>query len=133
MANTSSEKFLMYLNLLSIVGVIILLIWLPSVGLMAGLRFLLYIGSIALTVLNIGFYVAPQAYKIAYLKKRLLFVYIPSLVIVIFAVVDLITIIVYLDVFKVLQILFIVVNPVQAVTFSMLVAKMAATSTPLLG
>ena len=111
MANTSSEKFLMYLNILSVIGEIILLIWLPSVGLMAGLRFLLYIGSIALTVLNVGFYVAPQSYKIVYLKKRLLLVYIPALVIVIFAVVDLITIIIYLDIFRVIQILFIIINP----------------------
>lgn len=131
--NTAGEKTLFYLNLISIVGDIILLILLPSVGLLAGLRFILWVGSIALTVLNVLFYIAPQNYKLTIVKKRLLFVYLPAAVICIFALFDLLYFIINLQIFAILSILFSVCNFIQAGTFAILVSKLATSAGPLLG
>lgn len=131
-AQSQSEKTFQWLNIASIFGTIILLILLPIIGLMSGFRVILYVASIIFGFLNIGFYLAPENYRLLILKKRYLYVYIPALVIVGICVFDIIEIIISLAILEVATIFFIVICGVQAFTFAVLVAKLAQNSQGLL-
>lgn len=129
---TPVEKIMFYINLISVTATLVLLILLPSVGLLAGLRFILYVGSILLTILNVGYICAPQNYKLMILKKRLLFVYVPALIIFAFSLFDIFYFIIDLRVFEVISILFAVANGAQAFSFAFLVNRSALSQGSLL-
>ena len=114
-------------------GCVVLLIFLPSVGLMAGFRLVLYVASIAFAVLNLAFYVSPSNYRLIILKKRMLLVYLPSLIILGVCAFDLIDTIVNLDILAIASVLFTAICAVQAITFSLLVARLSANAPALLG
>ena len=129
---TQTEKGLIYLNSIACLSLFVFLFLTPILASIAGLRSILFIGAIALLVINVAFYVAPQSIKGKILTQRLLFVYIPSLVVIGISIWDLI------DIGKIINIIYLLYTIVvisQAVTFGMLVAKVgsAAGSQPLLG
>ena len=109
-----------------------MLILLPIITVLAGVNMVLFIVTICFSVLNLAFYVLPANTKLLFMKKRLLFVYLPTLVLIAIAVWDFIDMLVHLKVFEVLSFLLHVACLIQAVSFSLLVSKVAQSNPSLL-
>lgn len=56
MAHTKTEKGLQYLNQLSILAVIVFLVLLQTLAIIAGTSYIIYVGSILFTILNVAYY-----------------------------------------------------------------------------
>ncbi|TNV77582.1 hypothetical protein FGO68_gene12766 [Halteria grandinella] len=83
----------------------------------------MYIGTISLCVINLGFYCGPQKIKAMILEKRLLFVYIPVIAIIGIAIWQSIEL---SKIINLVYILYIIVVITHALSFGMLVAKVSA-------
>jgi hypothetical protein len=122
-AYTQTEKGLIYINVAAILAVITFLFLTPILASMAGLRFIMYIGTISLCVLNVAFYIGPQKIKGMLLEKRLVFVYIPCVVVIGLSIWD------SIDIGRIINLIYLfytIVVIVHAISFSMLVAKVSA-------
>jgi len=108
-AQTKTEKGLMTLNLISLATCFVLFILLPYFTLVGGARIVVYIASIVYALLNIVYYVLPQNYKLIILKKRMLYVYLPSLVIIGVIIYDIFAVF-RLDAFAILRLVFFIAN-----------------------
>ena len=96
--HTATEKGLKYLNMMGILGVLVMFFLLPILGLIGGPRAIIYAFSIAFTVVNIGFYLAPANYKAQFLQKRLLFVYLPTIIVLGIDIWDFVMIVIHLSI-----------------------------------
>ena len=94
---------------------------------------LIYALSIVFIVYNIAFYVVPQNLKMIIFKRRMLTVYLPTLVVLGFAVWDLIYIIINIKVTMITVLLFSIMSCIQPITFSMLISKLVSDQPTLLG
>ena len=97
MAQTQTAKGLTYLNLAAILGMIVLFILVPALDTIIPVisNRLAYALSIIFIVFNVAFYVVPQNLKIIIFKRRVLTVYLPTLVVLGFAVWNLFYIIIH--------------------------------------
>jgi hypothetical protein len=109
-----------------------LVIVLPILSLIAGVRWILYVATIVLSVWNLAFYVLPENLKMTVMKKRLLFVYVPAIAIICISVWDFIDIVILLQVARVASVFFNIVSVCQAGTFAMLVYLIAKNNPSLL-
>ena len=125
---TKTAKGLTYLNLASILAMIVFLVLLPILNLFAPVisSRLIYIFSIIFIVFNIGFFVVPQHLKLVIFKRRMLAVYLPTLVVLCFAVWNLIYVIINLKVTEIFVLFFSLMTCLQPITFSLLVSKLVS-------
>jgi hypothetical protein len=122
-AYTQTEKGLIYINVAAILGVITLLFLVPILASIAGIHFIMFFGTIALCVINVGFYCGPQKIKGLILGQRLLFVYIPCIAVIGISIWD------SIEIGKIINLVYLfytIVVIIHAVSFSMLVAKVSA-------
>ncbi len=137
MANTKTAKGLTYLNLMSILAeVVFMFVLIPVLNVFFELiaSRIIFILSIIFVVFNGLFYCLPQHYKLFYFKRRLLVVYLPTVVVIGFGVWNIIALIVNLQFTKAPTILFSITCCIAPVTFSMLITKLVSDSpAPLLG
>ena len=124
-----------YLNLISIAVMIVMLILVPIVTAFFDVvaSRIIYFVSIAFLVLNCGFYVVPMNLKAQIFQKRLLIVYLPTLVVFGFAVWNLISVFLTAAVLQFVSVLFSFLSCLQPLTFSMLIAKLVQEQPTLLG
>ena len=109
-----------------------MLILLPILMVLAGIDMVLFIVSICFSVINLAYYVLPANTKLAFIKKRLFFIYLPTLALIAIAVWDFFDMIIHLKVFQVIPFLLQIGCLIQAVSFSLLVAKNAQNNPSLL-
>ncbi len=137
MANTKTAKGLTYLNLMSILAeVVFMFVLIPVLNVFFELiaSRIIFILSIIFVVFNSLFYCLPQQYKLFYFKKRLLVVYLPTVVVIGCGVWNIIALIVNLQFSKAATILFSIMSCIAPITFSMLITKLVSDSpAPLLG
>ena len=137
MANTKTAKGLTYLNLISLaaeIAFMFILIPVLNVFFEVVASRIIFILSIIFVIFNGLFYCLPQNLKLFYFKKRLLVVYLPTVVVIGFAIWNLISVIINIKIFGVAEILFSVMSCISPVTFSMLITKLVSDSpAPLLG
>ena len=134
-AHTKTSQGLTYLNLISIATMIVFLILIPAITVFVNVISyrLIYFLSIAFLVLNCGFYIAPMNIKQQIFQKRLLAVYLPTLIVLGFAVWNLIYTLINIKALEVVAVLFSFISCLQPITFSMLVAKLVQEQPTLLG
>ena len=83
MGQTKTSKGLTYLNLLSILAMVVFIILMPIINTFFETisSRLIYALSIIFIVFNLAFYIAPQHYKIMIFKYRKLVIYLPTILI----------------------------------------------------
>ena len=134
-AQTKTSQGLTYLNLISIATMIVMLILVPLITTLFDVisSRVIYFVSIAFLVLNCGFYVVPMNIKSQIFQKRLLIVYIPTVIVFGFAVWNLITVLITVNLLAFFTVFFSFVSCLQPLTFSMLIAKLVQEQPTLLG
>lgn len=83
MGQTKTSKGLTYLNLLSILAMVVFIILMPIINTFFETinSRLIYALSIIFIIFNLAFYIAPQHYKIMIFKYRKLVIYLPTIII----------------------------------------------------
>ena len=134
-ANTQHAKGLTTLNLLALLSCLVFYILIPALnvfGEVVSTR-VVYILSIILFALNCLFYVAPASLKTHYFQKRLLLVYLPTIVILGLGIWQFIDVIINAAVGKILTLVFAFVVVLPPLTFSLLINKLIQEQPTLLG
>ena len=134
-ANTQHAKGLTTLNLLALLSCLVFYILIPALnvfGEVVSTR-VVYILSIILFALNCLFYVAPASLKTHYFQKRLLLVYLPTIVIIGLGIWQFIDVIISAAVSKILTLIFAFVVVLPPLTFSLLINKLIQEQPTLLG
>ncbi len=92
-----------------------------------------YIISIIFCVFNTLFYIVPANVKAHYFQKRLLLVYIPTLIMIALGVWQFITVIIGFQITRIVTLIFAFVVVLPPVTFSLLIKKLIQEEPTLLG
>ena len=135
MGQTKTAKGLTYLNLISIVAMIVFIILLPIVNtFVAAINSrIIYALSVIFIVFNLAFYVVPQHLKIMVFKYRMLVVYLPTIIILAVGIWNLIAVIVALRIGEIFTLVFSLMTFLQPCTFSLLISKLVSDQPTLLG
>ncbi len=134
-ANTQHAKGLTTLNLLSLLACLVLFVLIPALNVFAEVistRFV-YIMSIIFCVFNTLFYIVPANVKAHYFQKRLLLVYIPTLIMIALGVWQFIAVIIGFKIALILTLIFAFIVVLPPITFSLLIKKLIQEEPTLLG
>ena len=134
-ANTQHAKGLTTLNLLSLLACLVMYILIPALNVLVEVISTrpVYIISIIFCVFNTIFYVAPASLKTQYFQKRLLLVYIPTIVMLGLGLWQFITVIIGFKISLLVTLIFAFVVVLPPVTFSLLINKLIQEQPTLLG
>ena len=135
MGQTKTAKGLTYLNLLSILAMVVFIILLPIINTFAETinSRLIYALSIIFIVFNLAFYIVPQHLKIKVFKYRMLVVYLPTILILAVGIWNPIAVIINLRIGEVFTLIFSLMTFLQPCTFSLLISKLVSDQPTLLG
>ena len=135
--DTSTAKGLTYLNLGALaLEVVFMFVLIPVFNVFFDIvaSRIIFILSIIFVIFNALFYCAPTSLKAIYIQRRLLVVYLPTLIVIGFAIWNVIKTIASFNIVGIPGLLFSVMSCITPVTFSMLITKLvSAGGAPLLG